>query len=57
MTASALIYNALVAKKIHEDTLLRGTKSNTQKFGPLKVVLEKIRALFADRTVRLLSPA
>ena len=57
MTASALIYHALVAKKTHEHTLLGGAKSNTEKFGPLKVVLEKSRALFTDRTVRLQSPA
>ena len=57
MITSALIYRALVARETHEHTLLRGTKSNTEKFGPLKVVLEKIRELFADRTVRLQSPA
>ena len=57
MIASALVYHALVAKKTHEHTLLGGAKSNMEKFGPLKVVLEKIRALFADRTVRLRSPA
>ena len=57
MTASALVYHALVAKKTHEHTLLGGAKSNTEKFGPLKVVLEKILALFADRTVRLQTPA
>ena len=57
MITSALIYRALVARKTHEHTLLLGTKSNTEKFGPLKVVLEKIHELFADRTVRLQSPA
>ena len=57
MTASTPTYHALVAKKTRESTLLRGAKSNTGKFGPLKEVLEKIRALFADRTVRLRSPA
>ena len=57
MTASALIHHALVSKKTHEHTLVEGAASNTEKFGPLKVVLEKIRALFADRTVRLQSPA
>ena len=55
MMASALVYRASVAKKTHEHTLLRGAKSNTEKFGPLKLVLEKICALFADRTVRLRS--
>ena len=55
--ASALIYRALVAKKAHEHALLGGAKGTTEKFGPLKVVLEKIHALFADRTVRLQSPA
>ena len=57
MTASALIYRALVAGKTNKHALLGGAKSNTEKFGPLKVVLEKICALFADRTVRLQSPA
>ena len=57
MIASALVYRALVARKTQEHTLLGGAKSNTEKFGPLKVVLEKICALFADRTVRLQSPA
>ena len=53
MIASALIYRALVARKTHENTLLRGAKSNTEMFGSLKAVLEKIPALFADSTVRL----
>ena len=57
MMASVHIDHAPVAKKTHENTLLGGAKSNTEKFGPLKVVLENIRVLFADRTVRLLSPA
>ena len=57
MTASALIHHVLVAKKTHEHTLVEGAKSSSEKFGPLKVVLEKSRALFTDRTVRLQSPA
>ena len=57
MTASTLIHHALVAKETHEHTSIGGEKSNTEKFGPLKVVLEKIRALFADSSVRLRSPA
>ena len=55
--ASTLIYRAPVANKTHQDTLLGGAKGNAEKFGPLKIVLEKIRALFADHTVRLQSPA
>ena len=55
MTASTLIHHTLVAKETHEHTLVGGAKSNPEKFGPLKVVLEKIRELFADRTVRLQS--
>ena len=55
--ASALIYRALVAKKAREHALLGGAKGTTEKFGPLKVVLENIHALFADRTVRLQPPA
>ena len=43
LMASALVYRVPVAKKIHEHTLLGGAKSNTEKFGPLKVILEKIR--------------
>ena len=57
MTELALIYHALVAKKTREYTLLGGAKSTTEKFGPLKEVLEKINALFADRAVRLQSSA
>ena len=55
--ASALIYRALAEKKTHENTLLGGAKGSTEKFGPLKAVLGKISGLFADRTVRLQSPA
>ena len=50
--ASAFIHRAPAAKKTHESTLLGGAKGNTEKFGPLKVVLGKIPGLFADRTVR-----
>ena len=53
MIESALIYHALVAKKTYEHTFLAGAKSNTEKFGPLMVVLGKIPALFVHRTVRL----
>ena len=56
MIASTLIYLALVAKKTREDTFLVDARIKTEKFGPLKVVLGKIPALFADRTVRLQSP-
>ena len=55
--ASALIYCAPVAKKTREHNLLGGAKSNTEKFGPLKVVLKKIAELLADRTVCLHSRA
>ena len=37
----ALIYRVLAAKKPRERTLLGDAKSNTKKFGPLKVVLGK----------------
>ena len=55
MMASTLIYRALVANKTHEHTLLGGAIGNVEKFGPLKIVLERICALFADRKVRLQS--
>ena len=56
--APALIYrHAPVAMKTQEKILLGGAKGNTEKFGPLKAVLERIPGLFAGRTVRLQSPA
>jgi hypothetical protein len=57
MMMSALIYRALVAKKTHECTSLEGAERKMKKFGPFKVVLGKIPALFADRVVRLQPPA
>ena len=51
--ALALIYHAIDAENTRENALPKGAKSNAEKFGPLKVVLGKIPALFADRTVRL----
>ena len=53
----ALMYHATDTEKTHENALPEGAKSNTEKFGPLKVVLGTIPALFADRTVRLWSLA
>ena len=57
MIAPALIYRTLVANETHGHTLPGGAESNMEKFGPLKVVLKNITALFADRTVRLQSLA
>jgi hypothetical protein len=51
------IYRAIDAVKSHANTLPDAAESNAEKFGPLKVVLGKIPALFANRTVRLWSPA
>ena len=50
-------YRVLAAKSIHEHGLLGAAKGNTEGFDPLKVVLGKILALFADRTVRARSQA
>ena len=57
MMVLALIYHVIDAEKVHKNTSPEGAKSNAEKFGPLKVVLGKIPALFADRTVRLRSLA
>ena len=51
-TSLALAYRAPVAKRARKDTLLKDGGS-TEKFGPLKVVLGAIPALYANREVRL----
>ena len=49
-----LVYCAPVPKKAREETpKLRGAKSDTEKFGPLKAALGNIPALCANHTVRL----
>ena len=53
-----LVYWAPVAKKAREETpKFGGGKSDTEKFGPLKVALGGIPALCANHTVRLRPPA
>ena len=52
-TLLALTYRAPVAKETREGTSREGVKSNTEKFGPLKVVLGSILPLYANHEVRL----
>ena len=52
MMALSLIYRVSAAEKAHEHILPGGAKCDAKKFGPLKVALEEIPTLFADRTVR-----
>ena len=52
-TLLALTYRAPVAKVTREGTSLEGVDGNTEKFGPLKVVLGSIPPLYANHEVRL----
>lgn len=52
MAELAPTYCALAAKNVYEHGILGAAKGNTEGFDPLKVILGKIPALFADRTVR-----
>ena len=52
-TPLALAYRAPVAKRARKGTLLEGVGGNGEKFGPLKVALGAIPALYANREVRL----
>ena len=52
-TSLALAYRAPVAKRARKDTLLKDGGGSTEKFGPLKVALGAIPALYANREVRL----
>ena len=56
MTVLALIYRVPAAKRARSATLLGG-EAATERFGPLKVVLGAIPALYANREVRLVSSA
>ena len=56
VTVPALIYHVLVAKRARRATLLGGGEAATEKFGPLKIVLEAIPALYANREVCLAPP-
>ena len=58
MMASPLVYRLPAAKKAREETpKFGGAKSDTEKFGPLKVALGDIPTLCANHTVRSQSPA
>ena len=50
---SVVAYRAQATKIARKGTLLEGVGGNTEKFGPLKVVLGSILALHANREVRL----
>ena len=52
-TPLALAYCVPVAKGYDEGALLEGVRGETEKFGPLKAVLESIPALYANHEVRL----
>ena len=53
MMASPLVYRLPAAKKAREETpKFGGAKSDTEKFGPLKVALGDIPTLCANHTVR-----
>ena len=52
-TLLALAYRALVAKGTRDGALPEGLEGNTEKFGPLKVVLESIPPLYANHGVCL----
>ena len=52
MTVLALIYRVPVEKRARRATL-PGGEAATERFGPLKVVLGAIPALYSNREVRL----
>ena len=49
----ALTHRASVAEKAREGPSLVGAKNDTEKFGPLKTVLEEVLAQYANREVCL----
>ena len=52
-TLLALTHRAPVVKEAREGTSLEGVEGDTEKkFGPLKAVLERIPALYANHEVR-----
>ena len=57
IVALALSHHVPVAKRARKGTLLEEEKEATKKFGPLKVVLGTIPAIFANRQVRFQSPS
>ena len=55
-TVSVLSNHATVAKRADRDNLLDGSKGPTNGFGSLKVILQNIRAAYADCEVRMQPP-
>ena len=53
MTLLAFAHDVPVVKRARRGTLLGGVQDDTEKFGPLKVVLGTIVALYANHEVRL----
>ena len=53
MTFLAFAHDAPVAEKARRGTLLGGAQNDAEKFGPLKVVLGAIPAIYANHEVRL----
>jgi hypothetical protein len=52
IVALALFHRVPVEKRAREGSLLGDSREATEKFGPLKVVLGEIPALYAHREVR-----
>lgn len=55
--ALAPFHHVPVAKRARRGTLLEGTSEAAEKFGPLKVVLGAIPAVYANREVRSQPPS
>ena len=53
MTLLAFAHDVPVAERARRGTLLGGAQGDTEKFGPLKVVLGAIPAIYANHEVRL----
>ena len=53
MDLLALTHDVQVVKRARTRTLLRGVEGDAEKFGPLKVALGAIHALYANHEVRL----
>ena len=53
ITLLALTHDVQVAKRARTGALLEGVEGDAEKFGPLKIVLEAILALYANHEVRL----
>ena len=53
----ALLHHASAAKRARKGTLLGDPKEASEKFGPLKVVLGTVPAVYANREVRSYLPS